>query len=350
MKVNITRRDLKYLGIQIVVWLVLMMVPAITTFFSTHGWADAWHAFVYAAQISSYAAGIYFGNYCIIIPICYYRGRRWLFFLVNALVVGAIAWGFLSVDPQTIMDVQPDEALKRQMLSGYYASTAFFLLVYIAMACLALLVHHTIRSRDIKRQLAEEKQKHTEAELEWLKNQLNPHFLFNTLNNISSLIQIDASHAQEAIAQLSDLLRYAMYETRRGTVPLESEVEFMQNYIDLMKLRCNEKTTVHAWFTVANPSTQIAPLLFISLIENAFKHGVSSGRTSNIDISLTADNRLLTFVCDNTNYPKDSQNRSGSGIGIENTKRRLSLIYHDRYTWEQSLTDNIYHIKITITL
>ena len=350
MKVNITKCDLKYLGIQIVVWLVLMLVPAITTFVNTHNWLEAWQAFDYTVGISSVAIGIYFGNYCIVIPFFYYRRRRWLFFLINALAIGAIAWRFLSVDPQAIMDAIPNEEMKKTAISGYYASTAFFLLVYIAMACLALLVHHTIRSQEVKRQLAEEKQKRTEAELEWLKNQLNPHFFFNTLNNISSLIDIDAVRAQDAIAQLSDLLRYAMYETRKETVALESEVEFMQNYIELMKLRCNEKTAVHAWFTVANPTTRIAPLLFISLIENAFKHGVSSGRDSRIDISLTADNRLLTFVCDNTNYPKDSQNRSGSGIGIENTKRRLALIYQNQYTWEQTIADNIYHLKITIPL
>ena len=77
---------------------------------------------------------------------------------------------------------------------------------------------------------------------------------------------------------------------------------------------------------------------------------MSSGRDSRIDITLTTEDHLLTFVCENTNYPKDDQNRSGSGIGVENTKRRLELIYKDRYTWEQSLTDNIYHVKVTIQL
>ncbi|MCR5712637.1 MAG: histidine kinase, partial [Prevotella sp.] len=219
-----------------------------------------------------------------------------------------------------------------------------------ALAGLALLVHHLVRTKEIKRQLAEEKQKHTEAELEWLKNQLNPHFLFNTLNNISSLVQIDADQAQDSIAQLSDLLRYAMYETRHETVPLKGEVEFMQNYIDLMRLRCNERTEVLAQLSTFNAQLEVAPLLFISLIENAFKHGVSSGRDSRINITLTTDDHLLTFICENTNYPKDEQNRSGSGIGIENTKRRLELIYKDKYTWEQSLQDNIYHVKVTIQL
>ena len=350
MKINITKRALKLFGIQIVVWLVLILVPAITTLFSTRNWMYAYQATFFSARMTIIPACIYFINFYVIVPLWYYRGRRWLFFLINTLLIGFVAWRFFVVDPEVIMNAQPHEELKKLTLIGYYASIAFHLLVDTAFAFLALLVHHTIRSQDIKRQLAEEKQKHTEAELEWLKNQLNPHFLFNTLNNISSLIQIDADQAQDSIAHLSDLLRYAMYETRHETVPLKGEVEFMQNYIALMKLRCNEKTLVNSHFSIVHPNIEVAPLLFISLIENAFKHGVSSGRDSHINISLIADEHLLTFVCENTNYPKDNQNRSGSGIGIENTKRRMELIYHDKYTWEQSLTENIYHTKITIQL
>ena len=100
----------------------------------------------------------------------------------------------------------------------------------------------------------------------------------------------------------------------------------MRNYIELMKLRCNKQTSVDYQFLIANGQAEVAPLLFISLIENAFKHGVSSGRPSVISISLEQDGRQLTFVCDNTNYPKSNKDRSGSGIGIENTHRRLELM------------------------
>ena len=133
-------------------------------------------------------------------------------------------------------------------------------------------------------------------------------------------------------------------------VPISGEVEFMRNYISLMQLRCNEKTTVSTQFDIANPQLEIAPLIFISLIENAFKHGVSSNRPSTIDISLKQDNGQLVFCCDNTNYPKDDADRSGSGIGLENTRRRLQLLYPDKHTWEQTLVNDIYHIKITIQL
>ena len=198
---------------------------------------------------------------------------------------------------------------------------------------------------------SEKKQKEVEAELAWLKNQINPHFLFNTLNNISSLTQIDADEAQDAVMQLSDLLRYAMYETNKPKVPLDGEVEFLRNYIELMKLRCNEMTTVSTEIEVADRNMEVAPLLFISLVENAFKHGMNSNAPATIDISLKQEDGTLVFVSDNTNNPKPTKDRSGSGIGLENTRRRLDLLYQGRYQWEQTITpENIYHVKITLQL
>ena len=122
----------------------------------------------------------------------------------------------------------------------------------------------------------------------------------------------------------------------------------MRNYISLMKLRCNEKTEVNYQVSIVNYQLTIAPLLFISLVENAFKHGVSSSRPSKIDIRLEQNDDELVFTCDNTNYPKDDADRSGSGIGLENTRRRLELIYPNRYVWEQSLENDIYHVKIGV--
>jgi sensor histidine kinase YesM len=142
-----------------------------------------------------------------------------------------------------------------------------------------------------------------------------------------------------------------MYETNKKTVPITGEVEFMRNYTALMKLRCNEKTEVSSEFKVQNSEFEIAPLLFVSLIENAFKHGVSSSRPSKIDIRLEQSDNRLVFSCDNTNYPKDDADRSGSGIGLENTRRRLDLLYPGRYQWEQTITpENIYHVRITLQL
>ena len=151
--------------------------------------------------------------------------------------------------------------------------------------------------------------------------------------------------------QLSDLLRYAMYETNKPKVKLEGEVDFMRNYIDLMKLRCNEMTKINYQLSIVNDQLEIAPLLFISLVENAFKHGMNSNEPATIDISLEQQAETLVFICDNTNNPKPTKDRSGSGIGLDNTRRRLDLLYPGRYTWEQEITpQNIYHVKITICL
>ena len=228
--------------------------------------------------------------------------------------------------------------------TGYSSFMMISLLINVMAIAFALSIRYMMRQQ-------ERKQKEVEAELAWLKNQINPHFLFNTLNNISSLAQIDGEETQEAIMQLSDLLRYAMYETNRSKVRLDGEVEFMRNYIDLMKLRCNEMTTVNCQFLIINSQLEVAPLLFISLIENAFKHGMNSSAPATIDIHLEQQDETLIFNCDNTNNPKPTKDRSGSGIGLENTRRRLDLLYPCRYTWEQTITpENIYHVKISIRL
>ena len=350
MKVKITRQDITFYGLQIAAWLAFLMVPAISAFIATQSWTGAVRAFDMNARIHWTSAAIYFVNALILVPLGYYRNRRWMFWGGNALIlIGLVYIFFYDFNPQMFIDRIPDERHRQFALANFYASSLVAILMSAFLAGIALLVHHVRRSTVIKRQLKEEQQKRTEAELEWLKNQLNPHFLFNTLNNISSLVQIDADKAQDAIAQLSDLMRYAMYETRREAVPIQGEVEFMRNYIELMKLRCNDMTEVNTSFDVQ--SMEIAPLLFISLVENAFKHGVSSSRESKINISMTQIGNTLTFICDNTNYPKTDADRSGSGIGLENTRRRMELLYHDRYEWEQSiLPDNIYHVKIVLNL
>ena len=350
MKVNITRQDITFYGLQVAAWLAFLMVPAISAFIATQSWSGAMRAFDVNARIHWTSAAIYFVNALVLVPLGYYRNRRWLFWLGNGLILaGLVYFFFYNFNPRSFIEHIPNERHRQFALANFYASSLVAILMSAFLAGIALLVHHVRRTMVIKRQLKEEQQKRTEAELEWLKNQLNPHFLFNTLNNISSLVQIDADKAQDAIAQLSDLLRYAMYESRHETVPIQGEVEFMRNYISLMELRCNDKTKVTTTFDVQK-NMEIAPLLFISLIENAFKHGVSSSRPSKIDIRLIQNEDQLVFICDNTNYPKDDADRSGSGIGLENTRRRLELMYKGRYDWEQSLENDIYHVKITLNI
>ena len=332
---KIQAKDIGLLAAQILLLSLIILSPGLISYLTTSdtqiAWESIWIAFYWLAP----SIGIYLLNFYLCVPLLWFHRRYWLFGLTNVLLVGVGNIHLFYNDLNT---------LPNNFRAGYLSFIIVSLLVNLMAIGIALSIRYVMRQN-------EKKQKVIEAELAWLKNQINPHFLFNTLNNISSLTQINADEAQNAVMQLSDLLRYAMYETNNPRVPITGEVDFMRNYIELMKLRCNEMTKVEAQFSISNTQTEIAPLLFISLIENAFKHGTNSNAPATIDIHLEQVNDTIIFTCDNTNNPKPTKDRSGSGIGLENTRRRLELMYHGNYTWELAVTpENIYHTKISIRL
>ncbi len=330
---KIQAKDLWLLVAQLLLLSLIVLSPGLINYLTTHDPAISWGALVVSAYWLMPMVLVYLVNFYGLIPLLFFRKRLLWFVILNILLVLACNYRFLTTDIAT---------MPAHYQTGFSSFVIISLLINLMAIAFALSIRYMMRQN-------EKKQKEMEAELAWLKNQINPHFLFNTLNNISSLTQIDANEAQDAIMQLSDLLRYAMYETNKPKVPIGGEVEFMQNYIELMKLRCNEMTRVDAQFSISCLQTEIAPLLFISLIENAFKHGMNSNAPATIDIKLKEEEGSLVFTCDNTNNPKPTKDHSGSGIGLENTRRRLDLMYHGRYEWEQSLTsENIYHVKIAI--
>ncbi len=336
MKQKIQAKDIWLLAAQLLLLSLIMLSPGLISYISSRGDVkltldSLWIAFYWLTP----AMVVYLLNFYLCIPLLWYRHRYWLFGAVNVVLISITNLHLFGNNLSNLPDY---------FRAGYFSLMTVSLLLCLMAIGIALSVRYMMRR-------SERKQKEVEAELAWLKNQINPHFLFNTLNNISSLAQIDGDQTQEAIMQLSDLLRYAMYETNKPKVRLDGEVEFMRNYIDLMKLRCNEMTMVSAQFNVSEPQSEVAPLLFISLIENAFKHGMNSNAPATIDIRLEQQGDALVFNCDNTNNPKPTKDRSGSGIGLENTRRRLDLLYPSRYTWEQTITpENIYHVKISIRL
>ena len=343
--IKIEKKDIWLFLAQAGIWALVILVFPLAMYISTRNWEPTFASLMMVWQLLRAPLVVYFVNFYIFGPYLFFQRRYWLFVICNILLIAGVNYGFFC---GYFMMKEHASNMPGVAWVGFFSGAFLFLLLNSLMAAIAIGIRHFIRTRQIRQQLKDEKAKNTEAELAWLKNQINPHFLFNTLNNISSLTQIDPDAAQDAIAQLSDLLRYAMYETNKKTVPIQGEMEFMRNYIALMKLRCNDKTEVTTTFDVPQ-NIEVAPLLFISLIENAFKHGVSSSRPSKIDIQLLQNDDELVFNCDNTNYPKDDADRSGSGIGIENTRRRLELMYGGRYKWEQSLENDIYHVRITLS-
>ncbi|MDW5288520.1 sensor histidine kinase [Formosa sp. PL04] len=187
-----------------------------------------------------------------------------------------------------------------------------------------------------------------QSELQHLRYQLQPHFFFNSLNNIYSLVDISPEQAKSTIHSLSKLMRYLLYETNIEMVPITKEIDFMKKYLELMKLRVSDKTQVVSQFPSGLQTIQIAPLLFISLIENAFKHGVSANKESHIKIDMTTEDKTVRFTIENDNFPKQTTDKSGSGIGLQNLKKRLELLYPDKHVFKTEVKDGQFLVDLQI--
>jgi LytS/YehU family sensor histidine kinase len=187
------------------------------------------------------------------------------------------------------------------------------------------------------------------AELALLKNQISPHFFFNTLNNIYSLIGINAEDSQKAVLKLSKLMRYLLYESELGNTMLSNEIDFMNNYIDLMKLRVNDKVELSISFPKKYEDRNIPPLLFIPFIENAFKHGISYREKSFIDINMVVTVESITFRCVNSLIRTKEEVLNGHpGIGLENVGKRLNLLFPGHHELKIDKSGNAFEVFLTI--
>jgi two-component system, LytTR family, sensor kinase len=207
------------------------------------------------------------------------------------------------------------------------------------------MIQDFFRNEKEKRELLIEK--HT-AEQAFLKNQLNPHFLFNTLNNIYSLTLNQSPNAPEAVLKLSELMRYMLYESNVDKINLETEVKYLRNFIELQKMRYSKQVFVD--FEVAGDlhTQQVAPLLLISFVENSFKHGDVNDSTNPLVIKLLVSQNNLNFTV--SNHKKDQNKDEVGGVGLENVRRRLALIYPNQHSLEVQDSDKHYHCELNIIL
>lgn len=219
-------------------------------------------------------------------------------------------------------------------------------LVAILLVGFNLTIRFFLKSLHDDEMLKELERQRLESELRYLKYQLNPHFFMNTLNNIHALVDIDAEKAKRTIIELSKLMRYVLYEANKSQVSLEREIQFLENYIALMKLRYAGQPEIRTDFPLVVPDVQIPPLLFISLLENAFKHGVSYREASYIDVRIAQADEGISFSCRNSKH--ECVHDSHHGIGIENIKKRLRLLYGTNYTFAITEDEVSYQVLLII--
>lgn len=223
-------------------------------------------------------------------------------------------------------------------------NTILFLLIF-TMGTSISIIQRWLRTEQTRKETENEK---LNTELSFLKSQVNPHFFFNTLNNIYSLAVVRSEKTAPAVMKLSAIMRYILTETQRDLVPLNNEVEFINNFIDLQKVRLTDKVSLQISTEQATDNLLIAPLLFIPFVENAFKYGVSTKESSSIKIEIKTENNTVYFSAVNYVVPSENNLMENTGIGINNVKRRLELMYAGKHTLETIQKDNYYTVHLEI--
>lgn len=292
---------------------------------------------------------VFYLNFLLFIPKLVAGKRIGVYIVVNVTVALVLAcllqiWhGYYFTNIMTDVPPRPYRGFVWQFVLRDFA-------VMMLVASLALGVRMTMAWTRAENEKVKMEAVASEAELKNLKSQLNPHFLFNTLNNIYSLMSVNPDAAKDSILELSKILRYVLCEDDEKAVPLSSELSFTKNYIELMKLRLTDKVKLSVDIRDTDSGLMIAPLVFISLVENAFKHGVSQDESSFIDISIGLEGNTVRCVVRNSLHPKSDGDRSGSGIGIENLKKRLSLIYPHGHIYSYGPEGGEYVADLSINL
>jgi two-component system LytT family sensor kinase len=333
-------------------------------------WQIFWHVFVWVCLISFFIflgvsnstitlkgllilfllfgainISLFYLNFLVFIPRFLDKKKYGRYILI--LLVTVIAYGFFKYGVAVLFKPYVLTRMKGEITSfaSYFFSTFF---TSIIMCFLGVVLRFSIDwflNGRIQRDLENQR---LSAELSFLKSQINPHFLFNSLNSIYSLAYQRSETTPEAILKLSEIMRYMLYESNDNKVDLEKEVHYLQNYIDLQKIRFGHKAFVE--FEVSGEITKerIAPLLLISFIENAFKHGVANDPLSPIKMLLRVEDGHLDFQLENK---KHTNNRDASGgIGLSNVKRRLNLLYPNRYKLDIQDEVNSYACHLSLTL
>lgn len=193
-------------------------------------------------------------------------------------------------------------------------------------------------------------QRNLEQQMEYLKYQVNPHFFMNTLNNIHALVDIDPERAKTTIVELSKMMRHILYEGSKKLIPLTREVEFLNLYVQLMRLRYTRKVHINVDVPPQLPELKLPPLMLIIFVENAFKHGISYREESFIDIKLRVENKRLLFSCCNSKPTQVQRTNEKGGMGLQNVRQRLELLYDDNYTLDINDGEKTYEVKFDIPM
>ena len=332
----------------LMVWMVIILVPVLNSKMLEEVHVSLENILIAWLKIAPYLL-IFIIHNSLIAPRLLLRKHRYVWYLVvNLLTITAVFSLVAIYEKYAPYDTEPyilngkasftDLAIYWNILLGFF------------MTGLNMGIKLLYRSLRDEQQMEELKRQNLQAEMDYLRYQINPHFFMNTLNNIHALIDIDTEYAKSAVIELSKMMRYVLYESGSETISLKKDIQFIENYIELMRIRYDSSIDICLDYPATIPNkVAIPPLLLIVFVENAFKHGVSYNHASFIHIRIGYRDDAVTAVVRNSRHEKS---RPGTtGIGLENVKKRLALIYQDNYTLSIDDSDPaVYTVKLIIPI
>ena len=354
----ITRENKIEYGIYTVFWLVIAMIPVgsglLGDSFSWRGILAAW------SRIAPFLV-LFLVHQFLVAPYYFKPDRKALYFTMVGLLALVFAWYVFSKSgpgPENMPPLPPQDFRPGPPPSGGpheadmrgdfqpIRPEVFKFLLGIAIMGMGLLVKVLFKSLEDSKKLESLEKKNLEQQLSYLRYQINPHFFMNTLHNIHALVDIDPEQAKESIVELSRLMRYILYEGDKPTIPLDKEIDFLGHYLSLMKMRYADTVSINATLPEASSDAEVPPLVFVSFVENAFKHGVSYESESYINITMALEGDKVLFRCANSRHVAEHT----KGIGMDNVRERLTLLYGSDYTMHVDESADRYEIIVVIPI
>jgi len=389
-KIGVEQRKIPEYVIYLFLWLIFLVIPFITNDYNRPG------GFIRICydwlRMLPFIIVFLINNFWLL-PAFLFKSKRIIYFSSLLLIIGIVSVSFILINP-VIYKNDPKILEKRQLQDPHYGreemnplgqvpgnnppvtpqilnpgrseniiqgrelpvpDRSMFVIINSVLISLLIAGFNTaiaVTNRWFENEQArkEIEQEHMRSELAFLQSQISPHFFMNTLNNIHSLIEGDTTMAQDAVLKLSELMRYLLYESGRGTTTLQKEIDFIKSYVELMELRVDKSINVDLDLPEKFINVTLPPLLFISFIENAFKHGVSYREPSTLSFSLSQKPGYIIFNSVNTlsKYKVSGVPEHHGGLGLENIRKRLDMLYNDRYDLQIEQTDHEFIVKLTV--
>lgn len=352
MRLSEEKKSITTVVAHVLVWAILLAIPLLATsndVMPAHHMVKTWVPMFLMSVV-------FYINYLWLIDHFLFSNKLAKFLFFNLLLALACfllsEWIFDLFRPQIVAfsPYSPPYLVPKPPMPGSGGFKIRTFLFFILTAGTSVAIRVTQKWLEVETERKNMENENLRSELSHLRYQIQPHFFFNSLNNIYSLVDSSPSKAKESIHGLSKLMRHVLYEASSDKIALSQEIAFLRNFVKMMEIRLTSLVTLNVSFPTTYVESELAPLLIVPLVENAFKHGVSASQPTMIFIRMEVEDGKLYFWAENTYLPKRGEDTSESGIGIQNLKKRLDLLYPNKYEFKTEIKDDMYHAKLMIIL